>query len=186
MVTEMEKWWSYLLRGLLALVFGIAVLVWPSATVLVLIVFFGCYVLVEGCFALGYAIARAMRKEKFFGLLMLGVLGIAVGIITLARPGVTTVALAYVIAFWLVIKGFAMIIGAVEMTGSKGLRWAIGLIGGISVILGVVVFAVPFRSVVAVVLLIGIFSIFAAIMQFIVSYMARKLEKEEGISPAIV
>lgn len=181
METGLEKWWSYLLRGILAVIFGIIILVWPGATTLVLIVFFGCYILVEGLFALGYSIVRATRKEKFFALLMLGILGVLVGIITLARPGITTLALAWVIAFWALIRGFMLIVSAFELSGSKGARWAIGIIGGISVIVGIILFAAPFQSVLAVILLIGIFSIAAGIMLFIISYMARKEEK--GLEP---
>jgi uncharacterized membrane protein HdeD (DUF308 family) len=182
MAMELEKWWSYLLLGIIGLLFGILALVWPGATTLVLIVLFGCYALVEGLFALGYSISRASKGEKFFALMMLGLLGVLVGIITLARPGITTLALVWVIAFWALIRGIMLIVSAFEMSGTAGMRWLIGLLGVCAVIIGILFFFAPFAGVFSIILLIGLYSIAAGIILIIVSFIARKAEKEGTVT----
>ena len=56
-------WWAVLLRGILAVIFGIMALAWPGLTLEVLILFFGAYALVEG----GVNILYAIRNRAFQG-----------------------------------------------------------------------------------------------------------------------
>jgi len=174
----MEKWWSYLLRGILALIFGIIALVWPTATVFVLIVLFGVYALVDGLFAIGYSISRASKGDKFFALLMLGLLGVLVGAIVLARPGVSSLAVVWVIAFWALLKGVLLIVSAFEMTGSAAARWLIGLAGVLAIVVGILLFAHPVAGVFTIILIIGIYALVAGIILVIVSFAARNRQKK--------
>jgi|SRR5450759_1306095 uncharacterized membrane protein HdeD (DUF308 family) len=180
MGTGMEKWWSYFLRGILALLFGIILLVWPTATLYVVIILFGIYALVEGLFAIGYSIARASRGDKFFALLMLGIIGVLVGAIVLARPGVSSLALVWVIAFWALLRGIMFIVSAFEMTGSAGARWLIGLVGVLAIIVGILLFAHPVAGIWTISLVIGIYALLAGIILIITSFPVRSLQKKEA------
>jgi len=180
MATGLDRWWSYLLRGILAIIFGIILLVWPKATVLVLIVFFGCYVLVEGLITVGFAIARASKSEKFFGLLMLGLLGIIIGVITLARPGITALAILMVIAIWLVIRGFLMVVSAFEISGSAGVKWILGLTGAAALILGILLLVFPISGAFGIVLVTGIYLIVTGLFTALASFFVKDLE---GMGP---
>lgn len=179
MAAGLDKWWTYLLRGILAIIFGIIFLVWPGATVLVLIILFGCFVLVEGLFAVGFSIAKASKGEKFFGLLMLGLLGVIVGIIALIRPGITTLAILVVIAIWLVIRGFLMIVSAFEMTGSAGVRWLVGISGALALILGILLLIFPISGVFGIVLVVGIYLIVAGLFMAIASFYVKGIEDKD-------
>jgi uncharacterized membrane protein HdeD (DUF308 family) len=178
MATTLDRWYMYLIRGILALIFGIIMLVWPSATVLVLIVLFGCFALVEGLFSIGYSIASASKGDKFFAQLMLGLLGVLVGIIVLARPGVATLAVIWVIAFWLLIRGVLMIISAFEMSGSAGVRWLVGITGVIALILGILMFIFPVSGVFGIILVIGLYLVVMGIFLFVASFFFRSAEKK--------
>jgi uncharacterized membrane protein HdeD (DUF308 family) len=176
----LEKWWSYLLRGILAILFGIIALVWPGATVFVLIILFGCYALVEGLFATGYSIAKASRGEKWFALLMLGIVGILIGIVTLARPGVTSVALLVVIAIWFLLRGFFGLISAIEMSGSTGIRVFLGIVAALGILVGILLLAAPISGVFAIILVIGIYSIAIGILLSILSFTVKGAEESSG------
>src|SRR3712207_2285127 len=83
-------WWTLVLRGAVAVLFGLAALFWPGKTLFVLILFFGAYTLVDGVFAI---VGGIMDSSRRWLLLIEGVLGVVAGLILLARPRRAGVAL---------------------------------------------------------------------------------------------
>src|SRR5215210_6737348 len=78
-------WWALLLRGIAAVLFGLAAICWPAMTVFVLIVFFGAYTLVDGIFAIVAGLRDSGGRRWL--LLADGVLGALVGLFALFSPG---------------------------------------------------------------------------------------------------
>jgi uncharacterized membrane protein HdeD (DUF308 family) len=74
-------WWTLVLRGAVAVLFGLAALFWPGKTLFVLILFFGAYTLVDGIFAI---VGGIMDSSRRWLLLIEGVLGVVAGLILLA------------------------------------------------------------------------------------------------------
>ena len=85
--TLATNWWALLLRGIAAVLFGLAALFWPGLTLFVLIVFFGAYALVDGILAIVAGI-RGSEGRRWL-LLAEGVLGVLAGLITFFWPGMT-------------------------------------------------------------------------------------------------
>ena len=52
LTTLAQNWWTLVLRGLAAIIFGILAYIWPGITFTVLVLFFGAYALWDGVFAL--------------------------------------------------------------------------------------------------------------------------------------
>src|SRR5262245_9637661 len=105
MVQSLAKnWWALVLRGLAGVLFGLAAFFWPAVTLVVLVVLFGAYSLVDGVFNLVAAVSRS-DQDRWWGLLLSGILGILVGVWTFFWPGVTAIALLYLIAAWAVVHG---------------------------------------------------------------------------------
>ena len=180
MESGLDKWWTYLLRGIVAIAFGIIALVWPTATVFVLIVLFGLWALVEGLFSLVYSIVKAYRGDKFFAQLMLGIVGVLVGAIVLARPGVSSLAVVWVIAFWALLRGIMMIISAFEMSGSAAVRWLVGIVGALAIIVGIILFVHPVAGVFTIILVVGIYALVAGVLLFFSSFFVKSAQKKEG------
>ena len=82
------SWWALLLRGIAAVLFGLAALAWPGLTLAVLVVFYGAYAVVDGAFAV-VAGVRADTGTRRWLLLVEGALGILAGLIALLWPGIT-------------------------------------------------------------------------------------------------
>lgn len=173
-----SNWWAYLLRGLVAIIFGILVLVWPGATTLVLIILFGAFALVDGVFSLVASIMAAKRGEKWASQLLLGLVGILIGVVVLARPGVGILAVLLVIAIWAIITGFISLFTAIELPREVKGRWVLGLAGVLAIIVGILLIAFPIEGVFAVVLFIGILAIILGLLNFVLGFMVRKMEKE--------
>src|SRR5215203_5592724 len=110
--TLTTNWWALLLRGIAAVLFGLAALFWPGLTLFVLIVFFGAYTLVDGIFAIVAGI-RGSGGRRWL-LLAEGVLGVLVGLIAFFSPGMTALVLLYVIAAWAILTGILRVVLAIS------------------------------------------------------------------------
>ena len=128
MVTRLgRKWWLLALRGMVAVLFGLAALVWPGASLTALVVLFGAYALVDGLLAL--IVSRLDRREFDHGwvLLLKGLAGIATGVLAILWPSVTAQALVYLIAAWAILTGAFEVVAAVDLReaveGERQLAW---------------------------------------------------------------
>ncbi len=89
-------WWILAIRGLLAVLFGLAAFVWPGLTLLVLVLLFGAYALVDGVIAVVVSLQERRVFARWWVLLFEGLVGIAAGVLTFVWPGITALALLYV------------------------------------------------------------------------------------------
>src|SRR5262245_23300084 len=83
-----KYWWLVLLRGIAAIIFGILAFIWPGITLLTLILFYGAFALVDGVLALANAIMGGNVGSRWW-LALVGVAGIAAGLVTFFMPGLT-------------------------------------------------------------------------------------------------
>lgn len=88
-------WWVVALRGAAAVIFGVLALVWPDITVFALVILFGAYALVDGAFALGSAVFDRRAVGRRGWLIVGGIVGILIGIVTFLWPGATTLVLLW-------------------------------------------------------------------------------------------
>jgi uncharacterized membrane protein HdeD (DUF308 family) len=111
-----HHWWVAVLRGVLAIAFGLAAFVWPGLTLATLIALFGAYALVDGIVTLGLGLFGLGSNEHRWGTILSGALGVLAGIVTFAQPAAAAFGLLYVIAAW------AMMIGVLQVAAAVRLR----------------------------------------------------------------
>jgi uncharacterized membrane protein HdeD (DUF308 family) len=173
-----RHWWVLALRGAFAILFGITAWVWPGITVWALVVLFGAYALVDGVIALAEAFRDTTGGPR--GMLLLsGVAGIALGILALVWPGITAFVLLMLIAAWAVATGVLEIVAAFALRRELKGEWAYVLTGAISVIFGILLFAWPVSGAVAIVWLIGLFSILFGAAMVGAAFRLRRLGRAE-------
>lgn len=173
-----RHWWVLALRGAFAILFGITAWVWPGITVWALVVLFGAYALVDGVIALAEAFRDTAGGPR--GMLLLsGAAGIALGILALVWPGITAFVLLMLIAAWAVATGVLEIVAALALRRELKGEWADVLTGAISVIFGILLFAWPVSGAVAIVWLIGLFSILFGAAMVGAAFRLRRLGREE-------
>jgi uncharacterized membrane protein HdeD (DUF308 family) len=166
-----ENWWALLLRGLLAVLFGLIALFLPGLTLTVLVLVFGAYALVDGLFAVVAGI-RGTSGHRWV-LIVEGVLGILAGFVALAWPGITALALLYVIAFWAIFTGVAEIAAAVALRREIEGEWALILGGALSVIFGLILAVLPWVGLLSLVWLVGLYAIVFGIALIVVAFRVR-------------
>ncbi len=162
-----------LVRGIFALLFGVAVLLMrPAITSLVLVYLFGAFAFVSGIIAAGTAL-RYTKEEGWALLLVEGILGIVVGIVAFVWPGITAFALLFLIAAWAIVIGVMEIVAAFVLPIGAGREWLLGLAGLASVIFGVLIAVWPRAGLLTVIWLIGIYAIVYGILCIVRYFQLR-------------
>ncbi|HEX6709942.1 MAG TPA: HdeD family acid-resistance protein [Rubrobacter sp.] len=165
------NWWALLLRGIAALLFGLAALFWPGITLYVLIIFFGAYAVVDGVFAFVAGIRGSGGRRWVF--LAEGVLGVLAGLIALLYPGITAFVLLYVIAFWAIFTGLMRMVMAVWLRREIENEWLMVLSGAVSVLFGVLLAALPGAGLLSLVWLIGIYELIFGVALIVLGFEVR-------------
>jgi len=184
MVAQVARhWWLPALRGTIAILFGVVALLRPGITLTFLIAFFGAFVFVDGVFALVSAVRFRHVTERWTPLLLEGILGIAVGVVTFFWPGLTALAWIYTIAVWAVITGILEIVAAVRLRGHVWTNVLLGLTGLASIVLGVLFALMPLAGLIVWVWLIGWYAIVFGI--FLIAFALRMRTATEPVGAAL-
>ncbi len=171
-----KNWWLLLLRGIAAIVFGALAIAWPGLTLLTLITFYGAFVLVDGVLAIWAAIAGGASAGRWW-LALVGLLGIAAGILTFMWPGVTALVLLFIMAGWAIAIGVSQIIGAIRLRKEIDNEWFLILSGVISVLFGIAVVINPGGGALALVWVIGAYAIVAGVLYISLAFRLKKYAK---------
>jgi uncharacterized membrane protein HdeD (DUF308 family) len=169
-----RHWWVLLVRGLAAIGFGILAFVWPGVTLASLVIVFGAYALVDGVFAIVGAI-RGGGRQPWWLLVLEGLVGIGIGVLTLVAPGVTALALLFYIAIWAIATGVLQIAAAIALREEIEGEWLLGLGGLASVLFGALLVARPGAGALAVLWLIGAWALVFGVLLVILSFRVRGL-----------
>jgi uncharacterized membrane protein HdeD (DUF308 family) len=154
-----ERWWTLVLRGVAAVIFGVLTFIAPGASLFALVALFGAYAIVNGVLDLVLA-ARGRAGEGRWGWLVFeGILSIVAGALTLLWPGITALVLLFVIAGWAIGTGIAQVIAAVRLREQIRGEWLLALAGVLSVAFGVLLVLFPGAGALAVVIWIGAYAI---------------------------
>jgi uncharacterized membrane protein HdeD (DUF308 family) len=178
-VTKMR--WALGLHGLASVAVGVMMLAWPGVGVYALTIIFGAYTLATGIVEL--VAAFASRGEEQRGWLMLrGLVGIAVGVLVFAWPGISALALLYVIGGYAVALGILAISVSYRSPLDGRDAASMSLTGLASIVFGIVIFAKPGAGVLAVLALIAAFALVTGVTELAIAiggerFVERKVKK---------
>lgn len=154
-----DRWWTLALRGVAAVIFGILTFVAPKASLLALVVLFGWYAIANGVINLVLAARRPAGEPRWGSLLFESIASIIAGAIALFWPGITALALLFVIAGWAIVTGVTEVIAAVRLRKQIRGEWLFALSGVLSIAFGMLLFMFPGAGALAVVIWIGAYAI---------------------------
>ena len=165
--------------GVLSVVLGVLVLVWPQATLLVVAIIFGLQLIAAG--AVRLAVTRELPTDPGWVRpvsIALGALSIIAGIICLFRPGTSLVVIAILIAAGWIAEGVAAIVHGFASGRSTGARVFLFVFGAISVIAGIVVAVWPGETLVILTRVAGILLIVIGVAELVMVFVARRAMRE--------
>jgi uncharacterized membrane protein HdeD (DUF308 family) len=166
-----QKWWAVVLRGVLAIVFGIVALASPGATLVSLAFVVGAYAFLDGVFAIVAAFGSRGRDVVWH--VLDGILGIAVGLATFFFPGVTAQGLVLLVGMWAILTGIFEVIAGFELPIKRD--WLLVLAGIASIVFGVLVFVNPVGGALAIAWLIGGYALVFGVSMLVFGFRLRSL-----------
>jgi uncharacterized membrane protein HdeD (DUF308 family) len=159
-----RNWWLILARGLVSIIFGVLAFIWPGLTLLALTLLYGAYALVDGIICLTAAITGSDKSTSTGWLVLVGILGVAVGVLTFAWPGISAFTLVVLIGAWALMIGIFEIAGAIRLRKEIEDEWLLILSGIISVLFGLAVLFAPGAGALALIWAIGAYAIAAGVL----------------------
>jgi uncharacterized membrane protein HdeD (DUF308 family) len=166
-------WWVLLLRGIAAILFGVLAFVWPGLTLVTLVLLYGAFALVDGVLSLIAAFTGAAKPVPTWWLVVVGLLGIAAGVVTFLWPGITAILLVLFIGAWALVHGIFEIIGAIQLRKEIDNEWLLILSGVLSVLFGIVVLIAPGAGALGLIWAIAAYSILFGIMFVALAFRLR-------------
>ena len=180
MIVLAGNWWSFVLRGIAGILFGLMLFIWPALGLLTLIFLFGFFAIADGIFNIIAAFRRtgaAAQRPPWWALLISGIFSLIAGLIAIFVPGITAIALVYLMAGWAFATGVMSIIAAIRLRKQIQGEWILALIGLLSVVFGVLLAIFPGAGALGMVLWIGAYSIVSGILMLVLGFKLRSFVK---------
>lgn len=177
MLHELAKnWWLILLRGLCAIAFGVLTFIWPGVSLVTLLLLYGAFAIADGIVALAAAVTGSTPAPRWW-LAIVGLAGIAAGVVTLFWPGLTAVVLQTFIACWALVIGILQIIGALQLRKEIEDEWLLIAGGALAVAFGLLLLVRPGIGLLALLYTIGGYAIVSGILLTALALRLRLRER---------
>lgn len=169
-----RSWWALLLRGLAAIAFGLLTWLQPAASAAALLLVFGIYVFVDGALGVYTAIRSRGASRYWWVVLLWGLTGVVVGVLTVINPVVTAWVLTIYIGAWALVTGLMQIIAAVRLRKEIQGEWVLVLSGLVSVLFGGLVLAQPGAGMMAMLWLLATYAVVFGLLMVILAFKVKK------------
>jgi uncharacterized membrane protein HdeD (DUF308 family) len=173
--TLKHHWWVPVLRGVVAIIFGIMAFAYPGLTLAVLVILFGAWVLVDGIFRIIGAIGHRSSDPDWGWQLVIGILGIIIGFLTFHAPAITALALVIYIAAWALMIGVSEIVIAIKLRQEIKGEWFLILMGVVSILFAIMLLWNPLPGALALLWLIASYAIVFGVLGIIFGFRLRSL-----------
>ena len=172
------KWGSFIIRGLIALIIGILVLIWTGIAEQVVVTLIGILIIIAAILALILALKAPAGASRSVFLFVVGILGLLAGIAAILHPWIAAAGITVIIALLMLFFGFIDLSIAILYPEYTRHQMLLGFSGILSVILGGVFFFLPaFGAMVLVAVYLGIFAIIYGILSIAIGMMVRREQK---------
>ncbi|MGB8212541.1 MAG: HdeD family acid-resistance protein [Anaerolineales bacterium] len=172
-----RRWWVLALRGGIAVLFGLAAIIWPVIALKVIVLLVGVYALVDGLLAIVIGVTIRREVDHWWAWLLEGLAGIIIGVLVFLWPAITTAVLITLIAVWGLVTGIMEIVAAIYLRTVIEGEWLLVLDGILSLLLGAFLVAFPVLGAQVLVWLVGAYAILFGILLFVLALQVRRLGK---------
>lgn len=176
-----RNWWAILLKGVIALIFGVALVFMPRLSLVMLVFAFGVYAVADGMFTMLGALQRRRDLEApRWAYLCMGLVDIAIGMVALFWPRITVLFLLYLIAAKALIDGILQIVAAIRLRRELRHEWVFVLSGIASIAFAALLVAFPAPSAIVLMLWLGIFALIYGVHLVVASLRLHAWERKNA------
>jgi uncharacterized membrane protein HdeD (DUF308 family) len=169
-----RTWWVFLLGGIASVVFGGLAIMKPVAAWLVVAIFFAASILVDGILNILGSLQHR-EKDGWWIMLLIGLLGVALGGYGLLNPPVSMVAFMYVVAFEAVMLGVFLVMLGYKVRAATEREWILYLAGTLSVLFGILVIVNPVVGSLSVITMIATWALVTGVLKILFAFRMRNL-----------
>jgi uncharacterized membrane protein HdeD (DUF308 family) len=165
MMAAVGRHWGWILAfGVITLATGVAVLIWPGRTLIVVAVLFGFQLIVTGIYRFGAAFAADESGATRVLLALLGVFSLIIGLYAIRHILITLLALGLFLGIFWVVSGVVELFNAIQhrTMGSRG--WT-AVMGILSIVAGLVLLAYPGLSLLTLAVLLSVWLVVLGLME---------------------
>src|SRR5262245_56349046 len=167
------NWGVIALRGALATVFGLYALLAPGQALATLIMVFGAMVLVAGILSIIAGLRRQSHHRPVTAIVVEGIICIAFGLLALFRPGATAVAWLFLVSGFAIVRGVLHFVAGLRLRKESPGEWVLMFDGILTVIFGLLMVLLPWAGLLALIWLIGAYSLFFGILLLVTAFRVR-------------
>jgi uncharacterized membrane protein HdeD (DUF308 family) len=175
------SWKALVARGLAAIAFGIAAMVWPITTAIALALLWGVWALVEGVGSFAQAFQPGTSGWARFALIAMGVIAFVAAFFAIFSPAVTAVTLTWILGIWLIVRGVFEAVAAFT-TSTVVPRWLLVLGALVDFVLGVLFVANPGRAAVGIAFVLGLTALVWGVVFLVTGLIVRKNLADGAVS----
>lgn len=170
-----HEWGWVAFRGVLAVLFGVLAMIWPLATIWTLALLWGAFAFLDGVSAGVTSWRLHKRGVRWWPYLIFAVVGVAAGVAAFLWPGITAMALMFVIAFWAIFGGISQIIAAIRLRHEIEGEWFLAFAGIVSVLFGLLILLRPVpQGILAIAWMVGFYAMVTGTLLIMLALKLRK------------
>jgi uncharacterized membrane protein HdeD (DUF308 family) len=170
LTTRKRDWWLIAIRGIAAILFGLAAFVWPGLTLELLVLLFAIYVLVDGVLSIAAFLRRPGQSPS---MLVGGIVSIVAGVVAIIFPGLAALSVVILIAARAILTGVAEILLTFRIHERLTVELLWGLAGLASIVFGIVLIVFPAAGALALIWFIGAYALFIGVLLVILGFSLR-------------
>jgi uncharacterized membrane protein HdeD (DUF308 family) len=175
-----RHWWVFVLQGVLGIIFGIIAIVQPNIALVSLAYVFAAWAIISGVAYIAEGFRVAEQRGTSWPFAVIGVLGIAAGVIAAVSPGITILTLVLLLGAWFVTQGVLEIYSAYRIRAEIDNEWILAAIGVLRVLAGIIILLMPQVGVVLTVALLAVWAIFGGVAAIFLGVRLRRLGNMGG------
>jgi uncharacterized membrane protein HdeD (DUF308 family) len=170
-------WWTFILRGVLAILFGVLAFFAPQYGLAILVGLFAAWAIIDGVGNLIAGIRTRGQDRSWWLEVLEGLVSVAAGVVAVLLPAEAAQVLVLIIAAWAVVTGVIEIVMAVRLRRVIDNEVWMALAGAASILFGIIVVLFPAAGALSLVWLIGSFAIAFGVFLIILGFRLRRIDQ---------
>ena len=175
----MPSWQMLMVRGAVAVVFGLVAMTWRMETAVLLVLVWGVWAVCDGVALLAQGLMGKVKDGRWWAVAV-GVIAVVVGVLAMARPGMAAVTLTWLLGAWAILRGGFELIAALGVSGAS--RWLLLGGGALSLLIGLVFVLNPGGAAVALAFLLGLLAVGWGVLHLVTAFELRRELRATGPS----